>query len=113
MRVRSAWSRPSSTRDHRGDSEAQRAEGGAREQESPQDQRFGSVLHRHCGCSAYDDPRSSGDEIKRKAVEESDAVHTHEGEPMKIFEVTIPERDFVGVKSGVVLDPAKVQVARQ
>ena len=35
----------------------------------------------------YDDPRSSDDELKRKAAEESDAVHTHEGEPMKSFEV--------------------------
>ena len=51
----------------------------------------------------YDDPRSSGDEFKHKAAEESDAVHTHEGEPMKSFEVPIPERDIVGVKSGVVL----------
>ena len=47
----------------------------------------------------YDDPRSSDDELKRKAAEESDAVHTHEGEPMKRFEVPIPERDIVGVKS--------------
>ena len=61
----------------------------------------------------YDDPRSSDDELKRKAAEESDAVHTHEGEPMKSFEVPIPERDIVGVKPGVVLDPVKVQVARQ
>ena len=52
--------------------------------------------------------RSSGDEFKRKAEEESDAVHTHEGEPTKSFEVPIPERDTVGVKSGVVL-----QVVRQ
>ena len=28
----------------------------------------------------YDDPRSSDDELKRKAAEESDAVHTHEGD---------------------------------
>ena len=61
----------------------------------------------------YDDPRSSDDDLKRKAAEESDAVHTHEGEPMKSFEVPIPERDMVGVKSGVVLNPVKVQVARQ
>ena len=61
----------------------------------------------------YDDPRSSGDELERKAAEESDAVHTHEGEPLKSFEVPIRVRDIVGVKSGVVLDPAKVQVARQ
>ena len=61
----------------------------------------------------YDDPRSSGDELERKAAKKSDAVHTHEGEPMNSFEVPIPERDIVGVKSGVVLDPAKVQVARQ
>ena len=61
----------------------------------------------------YDDPRSSGDEFKWKSEEESDAVHTHEGKPTKSFEVPIPERDIVGVKSGVVLDPAKVQVARQ
>ena len=40
-------------------------------------------------------------------------MHTHEGEPMKSFEVPTSERDIVGVKSGVVLDPAKVQVARQ
>ena len=40
-------------------------------------------------------------------------MHTDESEPMKSFEVPIPERDIVGVKSGVVLDPAKVQVARQ
>ena len=55
----------------------------------------------------YDDPRSSDDALKRKAAEESDAVHTHEGEL-----VPIPERDIVRVKSGVVLDPVKVQVAR-
>ena len=61
----------------------------------------------------YDDPRSSDDELERKAAEESDAVHTHEGEPMKSFEVPIQERDTVGVKSGVVLGPVKVQVARQ
>ena len=61
----------------------------------------------------YDDPRSSDDELKREAADESDAVHTHEGQPMKSFEVPIPERDIVGVKSGVVLDPVKVQVARQ
>ena len=58
----------------------------------------------------YDDPRSSDDELKRKAAEESDAVHTHEGEPTKSFEVPVPER---GVKSGVVVDPVKVQVARR
>ena len=40
-------------------------------------------------------------------------MHTHEGEPMKSFEVPILERDIEGVKSSVVLDPAKVQVARQ
>ena len=34
-------------------------------------------------------------------------MHTHEGEPMKSFEVPIPERDIVGEKSGVVLDPVK------
>ena len=34
----------------------------------------------------YDNPRSSDDELKRKAAEESDAVHTHEGEPMNSFE---------------------------
>ena len=61
----------------------------------------------------YYDPRSSDDDRKRKAADESDAVHTHEGEPMKSFEVPVPERDIVGVKSGVVLDPVKVQVARQ
>ena len=61
----------------------------------------------------YDDPRSSDDDLKRKVAEESDAVHTHEGEPMKSLEVPIPEREIVGVKSGVVLDPVKVQVARQ
>ena len=60
----------------------------------------------------YDDPRSSDDERKRKAADESDAVHTHEGEPMNSFEVPIPERDIVGVKSGVVLDPVQVEVAR-
>ena len=60
----------------------------------------------------YDDPRSSDDELKRKAAEESDAVHTHEGEPMKSFEVPIPELDIVGVKSGVVLDPVKHCEAR-
>ena len=38
-----------------------------------------------------DDPRSSDDELKRKAAEESDAVHTHEGEPMKSSDVPIPE----------------------
>ena len=32
---------------------------------------------------------------------------------MKSFEVPISERDIVGLKSGVVLDPAKVQVARK
>ena len=61
-------------------------------------------------------PRSSDDELKRKdpaSDEESDAVHTHEGEPMKSFEVPVPERDIVGVNSGVVVDPVKVQVARQ
>ena len=42
-----------------------------------------------------DDPRSSNDDLKRKAAEESDAVHTHEGEPMKSLEVPIPERDIV------------------
>ena len=61
----------------------------------------------------YDDPPSSDDELKRRSAEESDAMHTHEGEPMKCFEVPIPERDIVGVKSGVVLDPVKVQVARE
>ena len=61
----------------------------------------------------YDDPTSSDDELKRKAAGESDAVLTHEGEPMKSFEVPILERDIVGVKSGAVLDPVKVQVARQ
>ena len=35
----------------------------------------------------YDDPWCSDDEDKRKAAEESDAVHTHENEPMKSFEV--------------------------
>ena len=34
-----------------------------------------------------DDPRSSDDELKGKAAEESDAVHTHEGEPMNSFQV--------------------------
>ena len=63
--------------------------------------------------SDHDDLSSSDDQLKRKAAEESDAVHTHEGEPMKSFQVPIPERDIVGVKSGVVLDPVKVQVARQ
>ena len=61
----------------------------------------------------YDDSRSSDDDLKQKAAEESDAVHTHEGEPMKSFEVPIPERDIVGVKPSVVLDPVKVQVGRQ
>ena len=61
----------------------------------------------------YDDPRLSGDEFMRKAAEESGALHTHEGEQMKSFEVPIQERDIVGVKSGNVSDPAKVQVARQ
>ena len=61
----------------------------------------------------YVDPQSFIDEFERKAGEESDAVHTHEGEPMKSIEVPIPEQDIVGVKSGVVLDPAKVQAARQ
>ena len=32
---------------------------------------------------------------------------------MKSFEVPIPEQDIIGVKSGAVLDPAKVQAARQ
>ena len=32
---------------------------------------------------------------------------------MKSFEVPISERNIIGVKSGVVLDPAKVQAARQ
>ena len=53
------------------------------------------------------------DNFERKADEESDAVHTHEREPMKSFEVPISERDIIGVKCGVVLDPAKVQAARQ
>ena len=61
----------------------------------------------------YDDPRSSDDALKRKTAEDSDAVHTHGGEPVKSFEAPNPERDIVGVKSGVVLDPVKVQVARQ
>ena len=61
----------------------------------------------------YDDQQPFGDEFKRMAGEESDAVRTHEGEPMKSFEVPIPDRDIVGVKSSVVLDPAKVQAARQ
>ena len=61
----------------------------------------------------YDGPRSSNDERKRKAADESDAVHTLEGEPMKSFEASILERDIVGVKPGVVLDPVKVQVAGQ
>ena len=33
-------------------------------------------------------------------------MHTHEGEPMKSFEVLILERDIVGVKSGVVWIPS-------
>ena len=37
----------------------------------------------------YDDPRSSDDELKQKGAEESDAVHAHEGKPMKSFEVPI------------------------
>ena len=37
-------------------------------------------------------------------------MHTHEGEPMKSFEVPILERDIEKVKSSVVFDPAKVQV---
>ena len=61
----------------------------------------------------YDNPQLSGEEFERKADEESDAVHTHEGEPMKSFEIPISERDIIGVKSGVVLDPVKVQAARQ
>ena len=59
----------------------------------------------------YDNPQLSGEEFERKGDEESDAVHTHEGEPMKSFEVPISERDIIGVKSGAVLDPAKVQAA--
>ena len=53
-------------------------------------------------------PQSFGDEFERKAGEESGAVHTHEGEPMKSFEVPVPERDIVGMKSGVALpdDPS-------
>ena len=50
----------------------------------------------------YDNPQLTGEEFERKAEEESDAVHTHEGEPMKSFEVPISERDIIGVKSGVV-----------
>ena len=40
-------------------------------------------------------------------------MHTHDGEPMKSFEIPISERDIVGVKSGVVLDPVNFQAARQ
>ena len=61
----------------------------------------------------YDAPQSFGDEFEWNAGEESDAVHTHEGEPMKSLEVPILERDIEGVKSSVVFDAAKVQVARQ
>ena len=50
---------------------------------------------------------------EQKAGGDTDAVHTHEGEPMKSFKVPIPEQDIIGVKSGPVLDPAKVQAARQ
>ena len=32
---------------------------------------------------------------------------------MKSFEIPTSERDIIGVKSGVVLDPVKVQAARQ
>ena len=41
----------------------------------------------------YDNPQLSGEELERKADEESDAVHTHKGEPMKNFEVPISERE--------------------
>ena len=61
----------------------------------------------------YDNPQLSGEEFERKADEESSAVHTHEGEPMKSFEVPTSERDIIGVKSGVLLDPANVQAASQ
>ena len=61
----------------------------------------------------YDNPQLSREEFERKVDEESDAVHTHEGEPMESFEIPISERDIIGVKSGVVLDPVKVQAARQ
>ena len=37
----------------------------------------------------YDNSQLSGQEFERKADEESDAVHTHEGEPMESFEVPI------------------------
>ena len=50
---------------------------------------------------------------EQKAGGDTNAVHTHEGEPMKSFEVPIPEQDIIGVRSGAVLDPAKVQAARQ
>ena len=52
-------------------------------------------------------------EFERKAVEESDARHMHEDESTKSFEVHISEIGIIGMKSGVVLDFLKVQVAVQ
>ena len=120
VRVQSAWSRPSST--SRFDVEITEATPKRSELEEVPERRKVRKINGLAVCSTdivgaaqadYDDPQSSGDEFLRKAGEEWDAVHTHEGEPMKSFEVPIQERDIVGVKSGVVLDPAKVQVARQ
>ena len=67
-----------------------------------------------CAAQAdYDAPQLLENGSEQKAGGDTDAVHTYEGEPMKSFEVPVPEQDIIGVKSGVVLDPAKVQAARQ
>ena len=61
----------------------------------------------------YDAPQLLENGSEQKAGGDTDAVHTYEGEPMKSFEVFVAEQDIIGVKSGVVLDPAEVQAARQ
>ena len=61
----------------------------------------------------YGNTQSSETEFERKADEESEARHMHEDESTKSFEVHISEIDISGVKSGVVLDFLKVQVAVQ
>ena len=61
----------------------------------------------------YGSTKLSETEFERKAGGESDARHKHEDESTKSFEVHISEIDIIGVKSGVVLDFLKVQVAVQ
>ena len=61
----------------------------------------------------YGNTQLSETEFERKADEESDARHMHEDESTKSFEVHISEIDIIGVKSGVVSDFLKVQVAVQ